>query len=97
MAVSAGSPWKNPSVESLGSPVRDEALSVEAFDSLLVASTGIEEWRTSSNQKRPHSSLGWRPDRPTLIATATDKPGPVTATMHGGCELWRVVLTGLSL
>jgi hypothetical protein len=35
-----------PFVESFGSRVRDEVLSVEAFDSVLEAQTVITEWRT---------------------------------------------------
>ncbi len=58
--IEPGSPWQNPFVESFGSRVRDEVLSVEAFDSVLEAQTVIEDWRTIYNQKRPHSSLGWK-------------------------------------
>jgi putative transposase len=47
-------------VESFGSRVRDEVLSVEAFDSVLEAQTVITDWRTICNHRRPHSSLGWR-------------------------------------
>lgn len=59
--IEPGAPWQNPFVESFGSRVRDEVLSVEAFDSVLEAQTVINDWRTIYNQKRPHSSLGWRP------------------------------------
>jgi len=58
--IEPGSPWQNPFVESLGSRVRDEVVSVEAFDSLLEAQTVIEDWRTIYNHKRPHGSLGWK-------------------------------------
>src|ERR671915_320513 len=37
--IEPGSPWQNPFVESFGSRVRDEVLSVEAFDSVLEAKT----------------------------------------------------------
>jgi putative transposase len=57
--IEPGSPWQNPFVESFASRVRDEILSVEAFDSLLEAKTVIEEWRNTYNHNRPHSSLGW--------------------------------------
>jgi putative transposase len=57
--IEPGSPWQNPFVESFGGRVRDELLAVEAFDSLLEAKTVIEEWRTTYNHRRPHSSLGW--------------------------------------
>ena len=58
--IEPGSPWQNPFVESFGSRVRDEVLSVEAFDSVLEARTVIEDWRTIYNHKRPHGSLGWK-------------------------------------
>ena len=58
--IEPGSPWQNPFVESFGSRVRDEVLSVEAFDSVLEAQTVITDWRTIYNHRRPHSSVGWR-------------------------------------
>jgi transposase InsO family protein len=59
--IEPGSPWQNPFVESFGSRVRDEVLSIEAFDSLLEARTVIEDWKEIYNHQRPHSSLGWKP------------------------------------
>src|SRR5881275_2575802 len=59
--IEPGSPWQNPFVESFGSRVRDEVLSVEAFDSVLEAQTVMNDWKDLYNHKRPHSSLGWRP------------------------------------
>jgi len=56
-----GSPWQNPFVESFGSRVRDEVLSVEAFDSVVEAQTVINDWKHIYNQKRPHSSPDWKP------------------------------------
>jgi len=58
--IEPGSPWQNPFVESFGSRVRDEVLSMEAFDSLLEAKTIIDEWRNTYNTQRPHGSLGWK-------------------------------------
>jgi putative transposase len=58
--IEPGSPWENPFVESFAGKVRDEALAVEAFGSLLEAKTVIEEWRNTYNHRRPHSSLGWK-------------------------------------
>ena len=78
--IEPGSPWQNPFVESFGSRVRDEVLSVEAFDSVLEAQTVINDWRTIYNQKRPHSSLGWKP--PTVYAASLTKPpAEVTARL----------------
>ena len=63
--IEPGSPWQNPLVESFGSR---EVLSVEAFDSVLLAQTVITDWRTHLNHRRPHSSLGWRLPRPMPLA-----------------------------
>lgn len=70
--IEPGSPWQNPFVESFGSRVRDEVLSVEAFDSLLEAQTVINDWKNIYNHKRPHSSLGWKPPA-VYAATLTTK------------------------
>ena len=69
--IEPGSPWQNPFVESFGSRVRDEVLAVEAFDSLLEAKTVIEDWRTTYNTIRPHSSLGWK--TPAAYAASLDR------------------------
>ena len=56
--IEPGSPWQNPYVESFGSRVRDELLSVELFSCLAEAKVLIEDWRQDYNQHRPHSALG---------------------------------------
>jgi putative transposase len=58
--IEPGSPWENPFVESFGSRVRDEVLSVEAFGSLTEATVVLEDWRNIYNTRRPHGSLGWK-------------------------------------
>ena len=73
--IEPGSPWENPFVESFGSRVRDEVLTVEAFATLLEAKVVIEDWRIAYNTIRPHSSLGWMP--PSLYAVACRR-GPYT-------------------
>lgn len=78
--IEPGSPWQNPFVESFGSRVRDEVLSVEAFDSVLEAQTVINDWKNSYNHKRPHSSLGWRPPA-AYAATLNAKAKETTARL----------------
>jgi Integrase core domain len=56
--IEPGSPWQNPYVESFGSRVRDELLSVELFSSLAEAQVLVEDWRIDYNSSRPHSALG---------------------------------------
>jgi len=75
--IEPGSPWQNPFVESFGSRVRDEVLSVEAFDSVLEAQTVINDWKNIYNQERPHSSLGWKPP-----AVLRGYPEPTTRKEH---------------
>ena len=56
--IEPGSPWQNPYVESFGSRVRDELLSVELFETLIEAQVMVADWREDYNQRRPHSALG---------------------------------------
>jgi hypothetical protein len=53
--IEPGSPWQNQFVESFGSSVREEVLSVEAFDSVLEAQTVIREPSTTTGG---HTSAG---------------------------------------
>jgi len=71
--IEPGSPWQNPFMESFCSRVRDEVLSVRAFDSLLEAQTVITDWRTIYNHRRPHSSPGWRPPAAYAASLTTNK------------------------
>ena len=75
--IEPASPWQNPFVESFGSRVRDEVLSVEAFDSVLEAQAVINDWKNIYNHQRPQSSLGWRPPAvyaASLTPKAKEKP-----------------------
>jgi putative transposase len=75
--IEPGSPWQNPWVESYGSRVREELLSIEQFDSLLDARVLVDDWREEYNTYRPHSALGmltpaefaarWREGRPLQL------------------------------
>ena len=56
--IEPGSPWQNPYVESFGSRVRDELLSVELFSCLAEAQVMVADWREDYNERRPHSALG---------------------------------------
>ena len=56
--IDPGSPWQNPWVESYGSRMRDELLSIEQFDSLLEAQVLVSDWRNDYNTYRPYSALG---------------------------------------
>lgn len=55
--IEPGSPWQNPYVESFGSRVRDELLSVELFTCLADAKVMVADWREDYNEHRPHSAL----------------------------------------
>jgi putative transposase len=56
--IEPGSPWQNPYVESFGSRVRDELLSVELSSCLAEARVLIEDWRRDYNAHRPHPAPG---------------------------------------
>jgi len=55
--IEPGSPWQNPYVESFGSRIRDELLSVEQFSCLAEAKVMVEDWREDYNERRPHSAV----------------------------------------
>lgn len=58
--IKPGSPWENGHIESFHDKLRDECLNREIFGSLLEARVVIESWKCEYNQRRPHSSLGYR-------------------------------------
>ena len=65
--IAPGSPWENGYVESFFSKLRNELLNGEIFYTLVEARVLIERWRKHYNQRRPHSSLGYRPPAPEAI------------------------------
>ncbi len=67
--IEPGSPWENGYVESFNGKLRDELLNGEIFYTLAEAQVLIERWRKHYNQRRPHSSLGYRPPAPEAIQT----------------------------
>ncbi len=65
--IEPGSPWENGYAESFHSRLRDEFLSLEVFEDLAAARRLTSAWRAEYNERRPHSSLGYR----TLAAYAS--------------------------
>ncbi len=57
--IEPGKPTQNGQIESFNGKLRDECLNLEWFTSLKEAKELIEDWRTSYNQVRPHSALGY--------------------------------------
>lgn len=72
--IEPGSPWENGYCESFNGKLRDELLNGEIFYSLKEAQVVIEQWRKHYNQKRPHSSLGYKPPAPVAYSP---KPQPL--------------------
>jgi transposase InsO family protein len=70
--IELGSPWENRYCESFNGKLRDELLNGEIFHSLKEARIIIERWRKHYNEKRPHSSLGYRP--PVPVAYSPNHP-----------------------
>ncbi len=62
--IEPGSPWENGYIESFNGKLRDELLDGEIFDTLWEAKVLTQRWRREYNEKRPHSSLGYRPPEP---------------------------------
>ena len=71
--IEPGSPWENGYCKSFNGKLRDELLNGEIFYSLKEAQIVIEQWRKHYNTARPHSSLGYRPPAPEVIAWPTVK------------------------
>ncbi len=72
LSIEPGSPWENGYIESFNGKLRDELLDREVFDTLHEARVLIEGWRKEYNQVRPHSSLGYRPPAPEVLAPYLD-------------------------
>jgi len=66
--IEPGSPWENGYIESFNGKLRDELLNGEIFYTLTEAKVLIERWRREYNTVRPHSSLGYQPPAPQVIA-----------------------------
>jgi transposase InsO family protein len=58
--IKPGSPWENGHIESFHDKLRDECLNRELFGTLAEARVILEGWRMEYNDRRPHSSLGYR-------------------------------------
>jgi putative transposase len=58
--IEPGKPIENAYIESFNARFRDECLNDNWFTTLADARQTIEQWRQDYNQRRPHSSLGYR-------------------------------------
>jgi len=58
--IDPGSPWQNAYGESFNAILRRECLNRELFYGVLEARVKAEAWRQRYNNRRPHSSLGYR-------------------------------------
>jgi len=78
--IAPGSPWENGYCESFNSKLRDELPNGEIFYSLEEARIVIEGRRRHYNERRPHSSLGYRPPAPAALCperpAALPQPAP---------------------
>ena len=62
--IEPGSPWENGYNESFNGKLRDELLNGEIFYTLKEAKVMLERGRVHYNTRRPHTSLGYRPQVP---------------------------------
>ncbi len=81
--IEPASPWENGYIESFNGKLRDELLNGEIFYTLREAKVLIERWREHYNRIRPHSSSGYRPPAPEVIAVPAIPEYP----RHGGAAL----------
>jgi putative transposase len=75
--IKPGSPWENGHIESFHDKLRDECLNRELFGTLHEARVILESWRVEFNERRPHSSLGYR--------TPSEYACRETNQFDGGC------------
>ena len=70
--IEPGKPIENAYIESFNAHFRDECLNDNWFTTLADARELIEQWRQDYNQRRPHSSLGYRtPEEFAQLAAVT--------------------------
>jgi putative transposase len=79
--IEPGKPIENAYVESFNARFRDECLNENWFLGLTDARQEIEIWRQDYNQRRPHSSLGYRTPEEfaQMTAKSRGKDGDKTA------------------
>jgi len=58
--IETGKPTENAYIESFNAHFRDKCLNENWFTDLADARQKIEQWRQDYNERRPHSSLGYR-------------------------------------
>jgi putative transposase len=66
--IEPGSPCENGYIESFNGRFRDELLNGEIFGTITEARIVSEGWRKEYNQRRPHSSLSYRPPAPEAFS-----------------------------
>ena len=66
--IEPGSPWENGYCESFNSKMRDEFLNLDIFDIICEVAVLTKRWVSEYNTVRPHSSLGYRPSAPQVMA-----------------------------
>jgi putative transposase len=79
--IEPGKPIENAYVESFNARFRDECLNENWFLGLADARQEIEIWRLDYNQRRPHSSLGYRTPEEfaQLMSSSRGKDGDTPA------------------
>jgi len=83
--IEPGHPWENGFAESFVGKFRDECLNEEVFWSREEAQIVVETWRIEYNERRPHSSLGYRTpsEAAQWLAPAASSVGPLEAPAKG--------------
>ena len=86
--IDPGSPWQNAYGESFNAILRRECLNRELFYGVLEARVKTESWRQRYNERRPHSSLGYRTPvqfRDGIQVPLLERGRP--STHHRQCEI----------
>lgn len=82
--IDPGKPTQNAYIESFNGRLREECLNLHWFTSLDEAQAIIEDWRVDYNDRRPHSSLGYRTPSEFAANRPTSNPqGPSALPLCG--------------
>ena len=97
MPPQPASGWRNGYIESFNSRVRDECLNINIFWSLTQARVVISDWKHEYNRHRPHSALGYQPQRAMPLPVPTEKPalrGDLASLWATGAPCGEVIRRG---
>jgi putative transposase len=80
--IQPGKPTQNAHVEGVHGRLRDECLRISWFANLFDARRKVTHWKTEYNDRRPHSSLGYRTPTEFARVAITQSCGKDVGSAH---------------